>query len=237
MKITLDKIPKRPTVIEGFPGHGLVSTIVTGYLVDHLKTETIGSIWLSDLKPIVAIQKSEVINPLEIFYNEEYNLIIVQSLTGASGVEWKVADAMVELCKKVKAREVISIEGIPANNLNDSPKTYYYSSQINLKRKFENLGIEKVGSGIVIGVTAALMLKLPKTVPSSCIFVEARTGLPDSKSAAKIIKVLDRYLGLKVNYRPLLKKAKDFEDNLQKVLSKTQEAHKQQRVKDLSYLG
>lgn len=237
MEISLDKVPKRPIVIEGFPGHGLVSTIVTGYLVDHLKTKPIGKIWLPDLKPIVAIQKSEVINPLEIFYNEEYNIIIVQSLTGAAGLEWKVAEGIAELCKRVKAKELISIEGIPANTMNSSPKAYYYSSQVKLKRRFENLGVEKVGSGIVIGVTAALMLKLPKTVPASCIFVEAKPGLPDSKAAAKIIRVLDDYLGLKVNYRPLLKKAKNFEDNLKKILSKTQEAQKHQQLKDINYLG
>lgn len=237
MEISLDKMPKNPKIIEGFPGHGLVSTIVTGYFIDHLETEPIGKIWLPELKPIVAIQNSEVINPLEIFWNKEHNLLLVQSLTGASGVEWKVAKGISNLCKKVDAEEIISIEGIPSSKAGDTPKTYYHTSDVDLKRRFEDIGMEKVGSGIVIGVTAALLLKLPKKVPSSCVFVEARKGIPDSKAAAEIIKVLDDYLDLDVNYRPLLKKAKKFEDNLKKLMSKTQKAQKDQQLKDIKYLG
>ncbi|UCD04479.1 MAG: proteasome assembly chaperone family protein [Candidatus Woesearchaeota archaeon] len=237
MEITLHKIPKNPIVIEGFPGHGLVSTIVTGYLVDHLNTEPIGKIWLPELKPIVAIQHSEIINPLEIFWDREHNIIIVQSLTGATGLEWKIAEGIANLCKRVKAKEIISIEGIASPTASKSPKTYYYASTINLKKKFEDIGIRKVGSGIVIGVTAALLLKLPKTIPASCIFVEAELGMPDSKAAAEIIKVLDDYLGLKVNYKPLLRKAEKFEENLKKLITDTKSAHKRQQIKDLNYLG
>ena len=236
MEITLTKVPKNPIIIEGFPGHGLVSTIVTGYLIDHLNMEPIGKIWIPELKPIVAIQKSEVINPLEIFWNKEYNVVILQSLTGASGVEWKIADGIVDLCRKLKAKEVISIEGI-AGSIQKTPRTYYYTSNINLKKKFEDIGVSKVGTGIVIGVTAALMLKLPKTINSSCVFVEAHAGMPDSQAAAEIIKVLDAYLGLKVNYRPLLEKAKRFEESLKEIVSKTSQAQKAQQLKDINYLG
>jgi len=237
MEITLKKVPKNPIVIEGFPGHGLVSTIVTGYLVDHLRTEPIGKIWIPELKPIVAIQHSEIINPLEIFWNKEHNIVIVQSLTGASGVEWKIAQGISDLCKKLKAKELISIEGIASPSMGNNPKTYYYASDMKMKRKFEDIGVRTVGSGIVVGVTAALLLKLPKNIPSSCIFVEAELGMPDSKAAAEIIKVLDDYLGLKVSYKPLLKKAEKFEENLKRLITDSKSAHKRQQLKDINYLG
>ena len=46
MKIELSKKPKNCTLIEGFPGFGLVGTIATEYLLEHLQTEKIGKIFL-----------------------------------------------------------------------------------------------------------------------------------------------------------------------------------------------
>ena len=80
------------------------------------------------------------------------------------------------------------------------------------------------------------MLNLEKA-PLSCIFAEAHTQLPDSKAAAKIIEVLDKYLGLKVDYKPLLKQAEQFEEKLKGMLSKGKEAMDMQDKKQMSYVG
>ena len=53
MKIILKKKPKNPTIIEGFPGFGLVGTIASEFLIDHLNTEMIGKIWIEVLSPFV----------------------------------------------------------------------------------------------------------------------------------------------------------------------------------------
>jgi len=45
MRIKLEKKPKEVIVIEGFPGFGLIGTIATEYLVQHLKCEFIGKYW------------------------------------------------------------------------------------------------------------------------------------------------------------------------------------------------
>ena len=41
MEIKLYKKPKSPLIIEGFPGFGLVGTIATEFLLEHLQTEQI----------------------------------------------------------------------------------------------------------------------------------------------------------------------------------------------------
>ena len=70
-EVKLTKTPKNPIIIEGFPGFGLVATISTEYLINHLKTEVIGRFWLEDLPATIAIHDSKVINPIEIHYNEK----------------------------------------------------------------------------------------------------------------------------------------------------------------------
>ena len=71
MKLILSKKPKNVTIIEGFPGFGLVGTIATEFLINHLKCEEIGQIIVKDTSPVVAIHTSKLIKPITIFYNKE----------------------------------------------------------------------------------------------------------------------------------------------------------------------
>jgi predicted ATP-grasp superfamily ATP-dependent carboligase len=87
-----------------------------------------------------------------------------------------------------------------------------------------------------MGVTGALLLKVG-SMPLSCIFAETHTDLPDSKAAARIIKVLDAYLGLKINPGPLLEQAEKFEDKIKGILRKGQEAQDISEAKRMSYVG
>ena len=112
MKINLTKKPKNPIIIEGFPGFGLVGTIASEFLIDHLETEQIGKIWMHELPAMVAIHEGEVIEPIGIFYNKKYNLIIIHGIIGITGLEWKITDAIIDMAKDLKAKEIISLEGI-----------------------------------------------------------------------------------------------------------------------------
>ena len=126
MQIKLWKKPKNPIIIEGFPGFGFVSTIATEFLIKHLNAKRIGRIFSKNLTPMAAIHNSEVIDPLEIYYDKKYNLIIVRALANISGAEWEIADVIMDLAKDLKAKEIISLEGISGENVAKS-KVYYFS--------------------------------------------------------------------------------------------------------------
>ncbi|MBU1854202.1 MAG: PAC2 family protein, partial [Nanoarchaeota archaeon] len=70
-----------------------------------------------------------------------------------------------------------------------------------------------------------------------CIFAETHSALPDSKAAAKVIEVLDKYLGLKVDYKPLLKQAEEFENKLKNMIQQTSKTTEESDKKYMSYLG
>jgi len=232
MKIVLNKKPRNATIIEGFPGLGLVGTIAVEYLLDHLQAEPIGEIRIQESPPMIAVHKGKVIEPLGIFYNKKYNLIILHALTPVKGMEWALADAIHELCEMVGAKEIISLEGVGAPpSIARRPGTYFISN----KRGLEKTGIEPLREGIVMGVTGALLLS--KKANISAIFAETHSTLPDSRAAAKIIEVLDKYLGLKVDYTPLLKKAQEFESKVKGILSQGKSAVKIRQRKELTYLG
>ena len=213
----------------------MVGTISTEFLLDHLEAEKIGYIWFNEMNPMIAIHDKKIVDPLGIFYNKKNNLVILHALTNVNGSEWKLADAINDLAKTLKAKEVISLEGVGAlEKTGNEGNAYYYSTKN--KKRWEKAGIESLNEGIVIGVTASLLLKM-KSAPLSCVFVEASTGLPDSRAAAKLIEVLDKYLKLNVDYTPLLKKAELFEGKIKNILKSSKKFKKSKEKQELSYMG
>ncbi|MFC1728191.1 proteasome assembly chaperone family protein [Nanoarchaeota archaeon] len=238
MEIKLLKKPKNPTIIEGFPGFGLIGTVVTEFLLDHLDVESIGTIVSKDIPAMIAIHEGKVVSPIEIFYNKKYNLVILHVVTSVVGLEWDMAQTVIDLAKQLNAKELVSIEGVGSANAIGDSRTFYYSNVPAKRKKFEQIKINQLKEGIVMGVTGTLLLKA-KTFkqPLSCIFAETRSDLPDSKAAARVVQVLDSYLGLKVDPKPLVKQAEKFEKKIKTIMQKGKEASTLQEKKQLSYVG
>lgn len=232
MKVILDKKPKSPIIVEGFPGFGLVGTIATEYLIRHLGAEEIGRIRVKEVAPVIAVHDGRPVEPLGIFYSKKHNIVILHALTSVQGIEWDLADAICELAKTLNAKEVISIEGIGGSEGQPENGTFY----IGKNKRLDTAGARELKEGIIMGVSGALLVK--RKVNSTFIFAETYSALPDSRAAAKIITVLDKYLGLKVDPKPLLKKAEEFENRLKGLMEK---ANKNQDIRtkksQLSYLG
>ena len=99
MELILTKKPKGVTIIEGFPGFGLVGTIATEYLVNHLECELIGRYWFEELPATTAVHQGNVVQPIGVYYNKKYNLVIVHPIAAAQGVEWKAAKIVLKVSK------------------------------------------------------------------------------------------------------------------------------------------
>jgi uncharacterized protein len=237
MEIKLSKKPKNPIIIEAFPGFGLVGTIAGEFLLEHLQVEQIGKIIFNDVPAMVAIHENKVVEPLGIFFNKKYNIVILHAITASKGHEWDIADSLLKLSQELKAKEIISLEGVGSGDGGkNANRVFYFSNNDKNKGKFEKIGIKSLKEGIIIGVTGAILLRSEKT-PVSCIFAETQTNMPDSKAAAKVIETLDEYLGLKVDPKPLLLQAQKFEGKLKNLLSGGQKAVELSDKKRMSYVG
>ena len=237
MKLNLKEKPQGVKIIVGFPGFGLVGTISTKYLIEHLDVKDIGSVESTKLLPIAAIHKGKLIGPLDIFYEKKHNIVILQILSDLSGFEWQLADVVEELVNDLNAKEVIVLEGIPAKSKSKKTGTFYYC---NNKDCFSNFNLKPLEEGVMMGTTATLLLK-SQEININCIFVESTSQMPDSEAAAKSIDVINKYLGLKVDYKPLISAAKRFESMMKTVMSNQPGQQKPPAYKteesDLDYLG
>lgn len=216
MKIELTKKPRKPVIIGGFPGFGLVGMIATEYLINHLDTKEIGYIWSKNLPPIVAIHDSELIQPLQIFYNKKHNLVIVQGLAAMHGSEWEISEAVIKLASNLKAKEIVTLEGVGAAS-RSGDGLFAYSTDSKKQKTLSN-DFNMMKKGVIVGITGALLVNAKDKTTAVCFLAETQTGLPDSKAAAKLIRALDKYLNLKVDYEPLLKQAEVFETKLKGLL-------------------
>jgi len=234
MEIQLFEKPKKnATIIEGFPGFGLVSTISTEFLIEHLNAKPIGRIVSKKISPLIAIHKGNIIEPVGVFYAEKENIVIVRAISPLKDLEWELTECIIKLFKDIKAKELISIEGISSDGKPPEPEAFYYTQNKKRADKFHSIRVNKLDEGIIMGVTASLLTKMPET---TFIFSEAYADLPDSRAAAKIIEVLDNYLKLKLDYKPLLKKARSFESQIKEILTKGMQASKE-KIKKESYFG
>lgn len=236
MELKLSKKPQNVIVIEGFPGFGLVGTIASEFLLEHLECERIGKFWFEDLPATIAIHEGKIIHPIGIYYCKKYNLVIVHSITAASGSEWKMSQLVNELAKKLKAKEIISLEGVGSATPSETHRVFYFAKDPKREKKLKNIGVEPLKEGIIMGVTSAMLIET-EDIPLSCLFAETHSQMPDSKAAAKIVETLDKYLGLKVDYKPLLAMAEKFEEKLKGIMHQSKHAMSEKERKDMSYVG
>ncbi len=233
MEVILNQKPKNPIMIEGFPGFGFVSTITTEFLIEHLNAKLIGRIDSDKLMPMVAIHNKNLLEPLGIYYDKSHNIIIFHAVTNMQGLEWEIAEKLTMLSRELKTKELISVEGVAAQS--EENNAYCYACNEEIEKRFRKIKVEPLKEGIIMGVTAALLLKA--RCPISAVFVETHSGLPDSRAAAKAIEILDKYLNLKVDYKPLLEKAEQFENKLKFLMEQQTKAQEQKDRKELSYFG
>ena len=219
--------------MEGFPGFGLIGTITTEFLIAHLDTELIGKFWFEEMPAAVAIHKGKLVPPIEVHYCKKHNIVIVHALASPNGLEWKMADLMSELANTLKAKEIVSLEGIAGEEGGD--ESYFYTTRAKNTDKLKSVA-KPIEESIVLGVTGALLLKEKKT-PISAFFVETESNLPDSKASANMVKILDKYLGINVDPKPLLKTAKEFEEKLKSIMENSKKAVEEKDTKRLDYFG
>ena len=235
MKLVLTKKPKNVTIIEGFPGFGLIGTIATEFLMDHLKTEKIGIVEVSEVPAMIAIHQNKVIEPISIHYNKEYNIVLVHAINVGKDMAWGLAEIIGELARTLSAKQIVSLEGVGSPNPAEGSRVFFYSSDNGaISKKLSGIA-SPLMEGIIVGVTGALLAKNLST-PIVALFAEAKSNLPDSKAAAEIIKALDVYTGLNIDPKPLYKQAEMFEKKLKGIVAKSQEAGELQDEK-LSYVG
>jgi uncharacterized protein len=226
-KITLDN----PIVVVGFPGPGLIGTIVTHHLVQTLDMELIGTIRSPFTPPISPFYGGVLRAPIRIYASRDSKLVTVISEVAVPSLSLPYfAYAICDWAQKNNASELICVEGIPKKGEKKKAVVYGAAEPEALNELMEH-DIPRLPVGFVAGMPGAMMNEcLMRELNGICLIVEATEEMPDPAAAAEVVKVLGDVRGVSTDVKPLVEQAKTIQKQLQ-VLATHTERVKQQDMK------
>ena len=225
IKLFKEQELKGYTLIEGFPGAGLVGPMASSYIIEKLGMEYIGKIESEQFPPIAAIHNSKPMSPARIYKSEKTKLIIFLSeFTIPSQLVNPLADEVLAFARKYGIAKIISVGGMPAQKLSDT--VYVASSNPDILKKAQTKGIKPITEGVVAGVSASLIVKSQEyNIPSLEILVEVNPSIMDPKYAELAITGVNKLFDTNIDLSELDKEAKEVEAKIRDILKKVKTSH------------
>jgi uncharacterized protein len=218
-KITFNK----PLVVVGFPGPGLVGTIVTHHLIGMLNMDLIGTIRSPFTPPISPFYGGVLRAPIRIYATKDGKLVAIISEVPLPNVSLPYfAYAISDWAKKNGANELICVEGLSKKE--EGKKCVVYGvAEPGVLVELEKHDIPRLPSGFVGGLPGAIMNEcLMRELNGLCLLVEATQDAPDPASAAEVVKVLSRVRGVSTNVQALLTEARNIKKQMRELAAHTE---------------
>ncbi|MGC8479414.1 MAG: proteasome assembly chaperone family protein [Candidatus Micrarchaeia archaeon] len=213
------------TIIEAFPGIGLVGPMAGSYMIEKLEMEYIGRIESEQFPPIVAIHKNTPMFPARIYKSDKYKLLLfISEFTIPTTLVHQLSDELLTFARKYSIKQIISVGGMPAQK----PSETIYLTSINkdvIKKALKN-GLKQISEGVVAGVSAGLLVKSEQFgIETLNILVEVDPNLTDPINAEKAIKGLNKVLDINIDLNELDNEAKQVEAKIREMLKKVKDSH------------
>ncbi len=234
IKITNDKGLKGYTLIEAFPGIGLVGPMAGSYMVEKLGMDYIGYIDSELFPPIASIHNATPMRPARIYKSDKYKfLLLISEFTIPPMLVYPLADEILAFARKYSLQRIVSVGGMPSQKPGDI--IYVASSDKELLKKAAKSGIKAIQEGVVAGVNAALLVKSQDYgISTFDVMAEVDPRITDPKYAETAIEGLNELLDMDIDLEELDKEAKEVEAKIRELLKKVRESHEQYAQGDAS---
>ncbi|MBD3210954.1 hypothetical protein GF318_06265 [Candidatus Micrarchaeota archaeon] len=212
---------KKPLIIVGFPGTGLVGSVAASHIVDALGMEFGGYISSPEFAPLAAIHDYKPMPAARIHFSQKHNLVVIISeMTIPVSSSLDVADKLYEFAKSVGASGIISLGGI---SLQEGKKdVYIVSSDNEMTERAKSKKIAKpIREGATTGVTGVLLTKgTLEKFPITTILAESSQDYLDPKAASTAVKALSKIIGIPIKTTRLDKEAKEISEGIKESVIK-----------------
>jgi uncharacterized protein len=214
------------SLIEGFPGAGLVGPMTISYMIDKLKMKYIGYLESNDFPPLVSIHKNEPMPPIRVYYSDEYKIVtIFAEFAVTLDLVAEMSKTVFDFVKRNGITNIYSIGGIPSKD--DSNKTpFVIASNSALIKSAQSAGLKPVAEGVATGVSALLLIKSSMDkLNDTNIMVPVQQNIIDPIYAEIAIESLNKLMHLDIDVDDLDKEAKAVEAKIKELISKHRESH------------
>lgn len=247
----LEKVKlKRPILIEGLPGIGNVGRIAAGYLINELKMKKFAELYSPHFLPLVILHDDAVSSLLknEFYYHRgSRDLVVMTGDTQSISPEghYDVCEKVLQFAQKLGISEIITLGGFAEGRPVDEPRVIGAVNDRKLLKRYEKYDIDfgkEHSIGTIVGASG-LLLGLGKVhnIDALCLMGET-VGMPlltDPKASDRVLQVLTKMLGLKVDLSKLERTIKEMEERIRK----TDKVHKKilqempHAKEDIKYIG
>jgi len=213
------------TLLEGFPGMGLVGTIAAKYIIDALKMTEVGHIEGNAFMPVVRIHEGLPIYPARIYIDKKRKiLVLISEQIIPNELAQSLADSIIKWLQEKKINKVISLAGIKTNE--PGKNVYGIASGINGIQELKKNKIPIIKEGITTGITAMILVKLKKIkeIKAYALLADVKFSA-DYESSSQLVKKVNEILNLNIDTKPLEKEAKKTEETLIENLKRLKETH------------
>ncbi|NGM69527.1 proteasome assembly chaperone family protein [Natronolimnobius sp. AArcel1] len=205
---------ENPTLIEGFPGVGLVGKIATDHLVDQLEMRYYASVHCEGLPRIGVYRGGDrtVRPPVRLYVSEEHNLLALQSDApiGAQAAG-SVANCVTNWIVDQDATPLY-LSGLPAEREDGDPSVYGVATG-NAGSLLEDHAVDKPPEdGVITGPTGALINRGAQLGYDTLgLVVECNPQFPDPEAAGILLEeAIAPISGLEIDVDELLERAEEI---------------------------
>lgn len=227
---------KNPIIIEGFPGIGMVGPIGASFLAQRPSMKLVGYISSTHFPPIAAIHDYKPVSPARIYASEQDNMMVLFSeFVIPADVVLPLAQELISFAGLKKARAIYSLAGIamdtPTNTIHGIASTQ------EMRDSLKASGVDLIKEGATQGVSGVLIAECAaQKFPAANLMIETNKPL-DPVGTARLVDLLSKITGLKIDTQSLVKEGKQVEENLKQAMQKMQSLHEdyQQLQQNPSY--
>ena len=223
-------------LIDGFPTVGLLSTIVSSFIVDNLKLRRVGAIVSRHFPAAAIIHNGVPSPPLRIYAkpklcgpdNECDQVVVLTSeVRIPDDLQLPLAQKILDWAKSQGIRVTLSIEGTPlqeAPGEDEQLGIYGAGSTERARALIGRFNLSPMEMGIITGVTGHMLyLANMEDRDVLCLLGPAHAQFPDARAAAKMIEVIDDMLPvIEIDTDPLLEQASQIEEQIKGALETIQ---------------
>jgi uncharacterized protein len=208
------------TLVEGFPGIGLVGTIAVGYLAERKNSQCIGHMVSKKFPPMAIIHKGQPLFPARIYADKKRKLCYLFSeFVIPANTIYDTSSEILEWARENKIKQIVSLAGMPSRGVGEKPTIYGIASDDNLKKELMGKKVTLITEGVTSGVSGILMAKCnTEGFPAMSLLIETTHGYPDPGAAALLLKKVGEVLGIDIRTKALADEATQIESKVKKLV-------------------
>jgi uncharacterized protein len=227
---SVKNIRKKPVLVVGFPGAGLVGSISTNYVIEKMNLRQIAFVDSDYVMPTVIFTGGRLRHPFRIYSDKGRMLYVMvcEAPVMPEGIH-SIMDLVATWSLINNVGEVIVLDGIPIQgfpNKDRKPEVLKsYSDQDNLSLSGEvgkdasvnSKEKSKVKGAVITGLSAGVLEScLSFNIPCTGILIPASSGVPDPEGAAILLETVSAMpnVPIKVDITPLRKQGDEIKRQL-----------------------